>query len=158
MGDMAASGGYYISCMADSIYAQPTTITGSIGVIGMYINTRGLFTKIGISWDTEKTNSYSDFLSGVRSATPYELNYWQSMVDSMYSTFVRRVSSGRNMSYAQVDALAQGRVWSGTDALELGLVDRLGGLNDAIETARHMAGLSEKYRIVELPAQRNNFV
>ena len=151
MGDVAASGGYYISCVADTILAQPSTITGSIGVIGMYMNMQGLFEKAGITFDTEKTNAYSDFLSGVRPVSQFELNYWQNMVDSIYVTFVRRVDKGRELNFDQIDAIGQGRVWSGVDAMEIGLVDKMGGLNDAIEMAKNMAGLDEKYRIVELP-------
>ena len=151
MGDVAASGGYYISCIADTILAHPSTITGSIGVIGMHLNMKGMFEKAGITFDTEKTNTYSDFLSGVRPASQYELNYWQRMVDSIYHTFVSRVDEGRELNFEQIDAIGQGRVWSGTDAMKIGLVDRMGGLTDAIEIARNMAGLNEKYRIVELP-------
>jgi protease-4 len=155
MGDMAASGGYYISCIADTIVAQPTTITGSIGVIGLYFNMKGLFNKFGVTFDTEKTNAYSDFLSGLRPASKYELNYWQDFVDSIYTTFVKRVDKGRELNFDQIDKIGQGRIWSGTDALEIGLVDKLGNLNDAIEIARNMAGLDEKYRIVELPKQED---
>ena len=157
MGDVAASGGYYISCIADTIVAQPTTITGSIGVIGMYLNMQGLFDKFGVTFDTEKTNTYSDFLSGLRPATAYELNYWQIIVDSIYTTFVKRVDQGRELNFQQIDAIGQGRIWSGTDALEIGLIDKLGGLNDAVEIARNMAGLDEKYRIVELPKLEDPF-
>lgn len=155
MGDVAASGGYYISCIADTIVAQPTTITGSIGVIGMYLNMKGLFNKAGVTFDTEKTNTYSDYLSGLRPASQYELKYWQNMVDSIYVTFVKRVDEGRKLSYEQIDAIGQGRVWSGTDALEIGLVDKMGGLNDALEIAKNMAGLDEKYRVIELPKQED---
>jgi protease-4 len=155
MGDVAASGGYYISCMADSILAQPSTISGSIGVIGMYLNTKSFFNKYGITFDTKKTNTYSDFLSGVRPASQYELQYWQAMVDTIYSTFVKRVDAGRPLDYQQVDAIGQGRIWSGIDVVKLGLVDKIGGLQDAIEIARKMAGLDEKYRIVELPEQED---
>jgi len=155
MGDVAASGGYYISCIADTIVAQPTTITGSIGVIGMYFNMQGMFNKFGVTFDTEKTNAYSDFLSGLRPASAYELNYWQTIVDSVYTTFVKRVDRGRELNFDQIDAIGQGRIWTGTDALEIGLIDKLGGLNDAVEIARNMAGLDEKYRIVELPKQED---
>ncbi|MBN1951212.1 MAG: signal peptide peptidase SppA [Bacteroidales bacterium] len=151
MGSMAASGGYYIACMADSIFAQPTTLTGSIGVWGVYLNTEGLFDKIGVSFDVDKTNSYADALSGVRKATPFEINFWQATVDSMYTTFVKRVDQGRELTFDEIDALGQGRVWSGKDALENGLVDRMGGLYDAIEAARKLAKLGDRYRLLELP-------
>jgi protease-4 len=157
MGDLAASGGYYISCMADTILAQPGTIAGSIGVIGMHLNVEGLFNKFGISFDSEKTNQYADFLSAMRSPTETELNYWQSMVDTIYSTFVKRVDEGRDLNYVEIDKIGQGRIWSGLDAIENGLVDKVGGLQDAIEIARNMAGLGEKYRIVELPEQEDTF-
>jgi protease-4 len=155
MGDVAASGGYYISCMADTILAQPSTLSGSIGVIGMYLNTQGFFNKFGISFDTEKTNTYADFLSGVRPASEFELQYWQTMIDTIYATFVRRVDAGRPLSYNEIDRIGQGRIWSGVDAVELGLVDKIGGLQDAIEIARKMAGLDEKYRLIELPEQED---
>jgi protease IV len=155
MGDLAASGGYYISCMADTIVAQPGTISGSIGVIGMYLNTQGFFNKLGISFDAEKTNPYADFLSGVRPVSDLELKYWQTMIDTIYATFVRRVDEGRPLTYSEIDQIGQGRVWSGTDAVKLGLVDKIGGLQDAVEIARKMAGLDEKFRLVELPEQED---
>jgi protease-4 len=155
MGNLAASGGYYISCMADSILIQPNTITGSIGVYSMFLNTKGFFSKFGVTFDIEKTNDYSDFMSGVRSPKPLEVAFWQAQVDSFYNTFVKRVEQGRPLSNKEIDEVGQGRVWSGIDAIELGLADREGGLADAIEVARNMAGLGEKYRIIELPVQEN---
>lgn len=155
MGDVAASGGYYISCMADSILVQPNTITGSIGVFSLFLNTRGFFNKFGVTFDIEKTNEYSDFMSGIRSPKPLEIAFWQAQVDSVYHTFVQRVDQNRALTYQEIDAVGQGRVWSGIDAIENGLVDKKGGLEDAIEVARNMAGLDEKYRIIELPAQEN---
>ncbi len=155
MGNLAASGGYYISCMADSILVQPNTITGSIGVYSMFVNTKGFFDKFGVTFDIEKTNDYSDFLSGIRPPKPLEAAYWQSRTDSFYHTFVKRIELGRPLSYEEIDAVGQGRIWSGADAIGLGLADREGGLKDAIEVARNMAGLGEKYRIIELPAQEN---
>jgi protease IV len=157
MGDLAASGGYYISCMADTILAQPGTIAGSIGVIGMHLNTQGFFNKFGISFDSEKTNQYADFLSPMRTPSQLELQYWQAMVDSFYTTFVSRVDEGRALNFVEIDKIGQGRVWSGLDAIELGLVDKVGGLQDAVEIARTMAGLGEKYRIIELPEQEDPF-
>jgi len=155
MGDLAASGGYYISCMADTILAQPGTIAGSIGVIGMHLNTLGLFNKFGISFDSEKTDQYADFLSPLRKPSQVELQYWQAMVDTIYTTFVRRVDEGRALNFVEIDNIGQGRIWSGVDALEQGLVDKIGGLQDAIEIAKNMAGLGEKYRIIELPEQED---
>jgi protease-4 len=155
MGSIAGSGGYYISCMADSILVQPNTITGSIGVYSMFLNTKGFFNRFGVTFDTEKTNDYSDFMSGIRPPKPLEIEYWQTQTDSFYHTFVQRVDLHRPISYEEVDAAGQGRIWSGIDAIELGLADKEGGLSDAIETAKNMAGLDEKYRIIELPAQEN---
>jgi protease-4 len=155
MGDLAASGGYYISCMADSILAQPNTITGSIGVFGVFINTEGLFNKLGITFDTEKTNKYSDFMSVVRPLQPAEMDYYTCFINGIYKTFVGHVSEGRHLAFETVDKIGQGRIWSGIDALELRLIDKIGGLNDAVKVAKNMAGLSEKYRIIELPEQED---
>jgi protease-4 len=155
MGDVAASGGYYISCLADSILLQPGTITGSIGVVSIFLNTKGLFNKLGVTFDLQKTNKHSDFPSGIRSLDPQEEEYWQSATDETYKIFVDKVCQGRKLSFAQVDNIAQGRVWSGADAIKIGLADKIGGLEDAIEIARKMAGLDNKYRIVELPEQED---
>jgi protease-4 len=155
MGNLAGSGGYYIACMADSILVQPSTITGSIGVFGMFLNTSGFFNKFGITFDTEKTNENADFMSMLRDISPVELEYWRAAIDSIYSIFVRRVEKGRPLTYAEIDEIGQGRIWSGIDAVELGLADKIGGLHDAIEMARNMAGLGDKYRIVELPKQED---
>ncbi len=157
MGDMAASGGYYISCMADSIVAQPNTITGSIGVIGLFLNTKGFFNKIGVTFDTEKSNENADFMSGVRPLTPAELDYLRFSTDEIYKTFVSRVSDGRHLPFSEVDKIGQGRIWSGTDALKLKLVDKIGGLTDAVQIAKKMAHLDEKFLIVELPEQKDPF-
>lgn len=151
MGDVAASGGYYISCHADTIVANPTTITGSIGVFGLLMNTQKLMkNKLGITIDTVKTNQYADIGSMYRSLTTKERNIIQKSVEDIYDTFITHVSEGRRMSKEAVDAVGQGRVWTGADALDLGLVDVLGGLEDAIDIAANMAGL-ENYRISSLP-------
>lgn len=153
MGDVAASGGYYISCLADSILLQPGTITGSIGVVSIFLNTKGLFDKVGVTFDLEKTNKHSDFPSGIRALDAQEEEYWQLSTNEIYKDFVDKVSKGRKMSFDQVDQIAQGRVWAGTDAIQIKLADKIGGLNDAIQVARNMAGLGDKYRLVELPEQ-----
>lgn len=153
MGDVAASGGYYISCMADSIIAQPNTITGSIGVISMFLNVEGFFNRYGITFDTEKTNEYSDFMSALRPPRPAEVAYWEMQTDSIYQTFLQHVSKGRDMKVGEVHAIGQGRIWSGTDAVDIGLVDKMGGIDDAIEAAAAMADLGEAYRLVEYPEQ-----
>lgn len=151
MGDVAASGGYYIACAADTIVANPTTITGSIGVFGLIPNTQELFEdKLGINTEVVKTNTHSDLPSIMRPMTTTEKAMMQNMVENVYSTFVNHVAEGRGMTYEQVDEIGQGRVWTGENAKELGLVDVLGDLNDAIKIAEEMTGL-ENYRIVKLP-------
>ena len=153
MGDVAASGGYYIAAHADSIVANPTTITGSIGVFGVLMNAKKLFNnKLGITIDTVKTNKYADMGSIFRALNENEKVIIQKSVERIYDTFITHVSKGRNMSKEEVDKIGQGRVWTGKDALELGLVDVLGGLEDAIKIAAKMAKL-ESYRIKSLPEQ-----
>ena len=153
MGDVAASGGYYIACHADTIVANPTTITGSIGVFGVLMNAKKLYNnKLGINIDTVKTSKYADMGSMYRALTTTERAIIQNSVEQVYDTFITHVSEGRSMSKEAVDAIGQGRVWTGTDALGLGLVDVLGGLEDAIEIAVNMADL-ENYRISSLPEQ-----
>lgn len=153
MGDVAASGGYYIACHADTIVANPTTITGSIGVFGLLMNTEKLLkNKLGITIDTVRTNQYADMGGMYRSLTSSERNIIQNSVEDIYDTFITHVANGRDMSKEAVDAIGQGRVWTGTDALELGLIDVLGGLEDAINIAANMAEL-ENYRISSLPKQ-----
>lgn len=158
MGDVAASGGYYIAAAADSIFAQPNTITGSIGVFGVIPNMQGLMNdKLGITFDGVKTGKYADFLSNVdRPLTADERNILQMEVDRIYHTFVQRVADGRHLSKEQVDSIGQGRVWSGQQALANGLVDRLGSLDDAVAAAAGKAGL-EDYRLVTYPAIKSPF-
>jgi protease-4 len=158
MGDLAASGGFYILAAADTIVASPNTITGSIGVFGLLMNAQGFFNnKLGITTDVEKTNSWSDFGSVFRPLSGSERLALQNMVDVTYQTFVTRVSDGRNISFNEVDKIAEGRVWSGENALKLGLVDVLGGLNTAVEIAAKKADVENNYRIVELPEQDDTF-
>jgi protease-4 len=155
MGDVAASGGYYVLTAADTILASPTTITGSIGVFGLLVDASGFFQdKLGITTDTENTNAYSDFGSVYRPLSPVERNTLQKMIDETYHTFVTRVSDGRKIPYNTVDQMAEGRVWSGSNAHERKLVDTLGGLTDAVELAARMAKL-DNYRVVELPRQED---
>jgi protease-4 len=157
MGNLAASGGYYISCGADRIFAQPNTITGSIGVFGLIPNLQKMLeNKLGITVDTVNTNKFSDIGSGLRGVTEKEYAYIQNSVEKVYDTFTKRVSEGRKISQAEVDSIGQGRVWTGADALKIKLVDELGGLNDAIAYAAKQAKLKE-YKIVELPKQKNPF-
>ncbi len=156
MGDVAASGGYYIAAAADSIFAQPNTITGSIGVFGIIPNMQGLYNdKLGITFDGVKTGKYADALSNLaRPLTADERNIIQLEVNRVYDTFLQRVADGRKLTAAQVDSIGQGRVWSGQQALENGLVDRLGSIDDAIAAAAQKAGL-ERYRVVTYPAIKN---
>jgi len=157
MGDVAASGGYYISCAADRIFAQPNTITGSIGVFGLSPNAQKLFSeKLGINIDTVNTNKHSDLGSLYRPASVQEAAYIQKSVEQVYSTFTKRVAEGRGMSQADVDSIGQGRVWSGADAIGIKLVDELGGINDAINYTVKKANLKEgEYELLSLPKQKD---
>jgi protease IV len=157
MGDVAASGGYYIAAPADYILAGPTTITGSIGVFGLYYNVKeGMNKKLGLTVDVVKTNNFSDFGSIYRPMTAQERAIGQLVVEEVYSTFIELVANGRSMTPAQVDEIGQGRVWSGINAMEIKLIDEFGGLDRAIEVAVERANL-EQYRIVELPKQEDPF-
>ena len=157
MGNLAASGGYYISCAADRIFAQPNTITGSIGVFGMIPNIKkALEQKLGITVDTVNTNLHSDVGGALRAVTASEYEYIQGGVERVYDVFTKRVAEGRKMSQADVDSIGQGRVWTGADALKINLVDEMGGLNDAIAYAAKKAKLSD-YKLVELPKQKSPF-
>ena len=156
MGDYAASGGYYISSNSDAIVAEPTTLTGSIGVFGMIPSVqRCLESKLGVTVDVVKTNAHSD-LSTLRPLTEEEYNTIQGSVDKVYDTFLTRVSDGRGLTKAQVDSIGQGRVWSGADALQLGLVDQLGNLKDAIAVAAKLAG-TDSYKLVYYPEKKEWF-
>ncbi|MBV7533174.1 signal peptide peptidase SppA [Chitinophaga sp. sic0106] len=151
MGDYAASGGYYISCMADTIFAEPNTLTGSIGVFGVMMNLSDFFkNKLGVTFDGVKTATYADLGTSGRAMTEAEKKLIQNSVDSTYATFKSRVVAGRKLDPAIVDSIAQGHVWSGTQALKLGLVDRLGGIDAALASAAKMAKLSS-YKITEYP-------
>jgi protease IV len=151
LGNVAASGGYYIVCPADTIVASETTITGSIGVFGRIPNLQELLNdKIGITTDGVKTNKHSDLGSIYRPLDPDERAFIQEGVDDVYIDFVNRVAEGRGMSFEDVDAIGEGRVWAGKDAIEIGLVDVFGGLEKSIEIAAEMAGL-ENYRISSRP-------
>ncbi len=157
MGDYAASGGYYIACAADYIVAQPTTITGSIGVFGVIPNLGKMFAnKLGITIDRVKTNSHADAISTTRAMTDYERSVMQQYVENTYSVFIQRVADGRNLSKTYVDSIGQGRVWSGVDALKLNLVDTLGGIDVAIQKAAQLAELSD-YTLIERPVMKDFF-
>lgn len=151
MGDVAASGGYYIACGADSIFANPNTITGSIGVFGIIPNMQGFFkNKLGITFDGVNTAPYADAGTVVKPLDEKERSLVQGGVDRTYAQFKQRVASGRKRDTAYVETIAQGRVWSGEDALRIGLVDRLGNLNDAVACAARMAKLTD-YGLKEYP-------
>jgi len=154
MGDYAASGGYYIAAMADKIVAQPNTITGSIGIFGVIPNISGLNEKLGITWDGIKTNKMSDAITVNRAFTPEERSLMQNYVNRGYELFVKRCADGRKMKAVQIKAIAEGRVWTGEDALKIGLVDKIGGLNDAIKMAVAKAKLTT-YNISEYPEKED---
>ena len=157
MGDVAASGGYYIACASDKIYASPNTITGSIGVFGIMPNLEELMTdKIGITFDNVKTNKFADLGSVNRRLTQEEYDIIQKGVVDVYNTFTSKVAEGRDMSQENVDDIGQGRVWSGTNAMDINLIDEYGGLEAAVAGAAELAEL-EDYRIYELPEQKDPF-
>ena len=151
MGNYAASGGYFISAPGTKIYADPMTISGSIGVYGLIPNAGKLLEeKLGLTTEIINTNKNSDFPSILRPMKPYEKEIMQLSIEKIYSDFVSKVASGRKMSSASVDSIGQGRVWSGTSALKIGLVDEIGGLKDAIKGAAKLAGI-ESFSVKELP-------
>jgi protease-4 len=156
MGNYAASGGYYIACLADSILAEENTVTGSIGVFRIIPSVGGLLEdKVGVTFDTVKTGKYSQGLNLFFDIGEDEGRIMQKQVDFMYETFLKRVSDGRKLSRNAVDAIAQGRVWSGSDAIPIGLVDKIGNLQDAIKVAAKMSK-STDYRITEYPQVKNS--
>jgi protease-4 len=144
MGGMAASGGYYISCAANHIFAEPTTLTGSIGIFGMFPDASGLLTeKLGVKFDVAKTNRLSDFGTLSRPFNETECDMLQRYINRGYDTFIKRVADGRKMKDAEVRKIAEGRVWTGEQALRLGLVDRMGGLREAIAYAAKLAKVKD---------------
>jgi len=152
MGTVAASGGYWISTVAERIFAEPTTITGSIGVFGLFLNFQGLATdKFGLTFDTVKTGKFADLATVTRPKTAEELALFQTNVDWVYDQFIRKVSAARKLERHVVEEIAQGRVWSGREALQLGLVDEMGGLATALKYAAEKVKLSEDFRVVEYP-------
>ena len=151
-GNVAASGGYYIACAADEIVAEPNTITGSIGVFGLMFNAEELMTTLGMNTHTVKSNTYSDIMNPTRKMTVDERAIIQTSVEEVYDTFISHVAEGRKMEKSAVDAIAQGRVWTGIDAKEIGLVDTIGGLNTSLVSAAKKAKLTD-YSIVTYPAK-----
>ncbi|MDP2723734.1 MAG: signal peptide peptidase SppA [Bacteroidales bacterium] len=158
MGDMAASGGYWISTNADYIFAQPTTLTGSIGVFGIIPNMKGLFNnKLGITWDEVMTNKNSDFIDVMKPLSPFQHDKINESVIDIYQKFTALVARTRKLDVTYVDSIARGRVWTGEDAKKIGLIDEFGGLEAAIKYAAEKAELGDDYRIVEYP-KRKDFV
>lgn len=154
MSDYAASGGYYISSNADYIFAHPTTITGSIGIFGLVPNVEGLSKKIGLAYDEVKTNKLSGFPSVTRPMSVSERSIMQASVQRGYDLFVRRCADGRSLDPDSIRAIGEGRVWSGAQALEIGLIDSLGGMSEAIVKAAELADLSD-YQVLEYPRKRD---
>lgn len=154
MGDYAASGGYYISCVADEIVAQPNTLTGSIGIFGLIPNIKGLNEKLGLTYDGVKTNAMSDAISINRPFTPEEKDLMQNYINRGYELFVKRCADGRHKTTDQIKAIAGGRVWTGSDALQIGLVDKLGDMKDAVRLAGVKAKI-KTYNIVEYPEKED---
>jgi protease IV len=154
MGGVAASGGYWISTFSDRIFAQPNTITGSIGVFGLRPNVQKIANDNGITWDVVKTGRYADISSITRPRTAPELAVFQKSVDRIYDRFVGKVAESRKLPKAKVAEVAQGRVWSGKQALAIGLVDQMGGLQDAIQDAAQRAKLGDDWKLTEFPEPR----
>lgn len=158
MGNYAASGGYWISAKADYIFADPTTLTGSIGVFGTFPNMKGFLNdKIGLTFDVAKTNENADFGSVTQPLTEFQYNKLQEMVVMTYNDFTSRVAEGRGLRQSYVDSIGQGRVWAGADAIGLGLVDQLGDMEDAIAYAAEKANLADDYKVTEWPKQKDFF-
>ena len=157
MGDYAASGGYYISCAADTIIAQPNTITGSIGIFGMFPNPHKLINdKLKLNVETVKTNKLADFGSMNRPFNADERAIMQRYINQGYATFVKRCADGRGMSTSEIEAIAQGRVWTGEMAMERGLVDLLGDIETAKEIAAKKAGI-DSYTLISYPEEKGAF-
>ncbi len=156
-GDVAASGGYYVACAATKILAPPTCITGSIGVFGVIPNFQGLFNKkLGITFDAAGTNKNSDYIPVMKPLSPYQTMMIQRDVDHIYDVFTTKVAEGRKLTKTHVDSIGQGRVWSGSDAKRLGLIDDFGGLTQAVKLAAELAKI-EDYRLLSLPEQKDPF-
>lgn len=156
MGNLAASGGYYIACNANTIFAEPTTITGSIGVFGMLPNVHGFATKYGVNAEQVQTHKNAVGYSIFEPISEEYKKIALEGVDRIYKTFVNRVAAGRKMTFNQVDAIAQGRVWTGSDAIKNGLVDKLGNLDAAIAHAATL-GKTKSYRTENYPEYKKDF-
>jgi protease-4 len=158
MSNVAASGGYYMAMPCDTIVAQPNTITGSIGIFGMLFNMSGLLeNKLGITSDVVNTGEYSDIYTVTRALTDYEMSIFQNQVEEGYETFTSKAAQGRNMSIEDLKKVASGRVWTGIQAKENGLVDVLGGFNDAVLLAAQAAGIEEDFSTSFYPDLKSPF-
>lgn len=155
MGSLAASGGYWISASAERIYAEPTTITGSIGVFGLLFNFKQLANDHGITFDGVKTSTFADLYTISREKTPEEMALIQEFTDFIYDQFLQKVAKGRSLPIEGVAEIAQGRVWTGQQAMKIGLVDEIGGLEDAIEFAASSAGAGDNWTIRQIPEKKN---
>ena len=156
MGNYAASGGYWISAKGDYIFADPTTLTGSIGVFGTFPNMQGFLNdKVGLTFDVAKTNENADFGNFTQPLTEFQYAKLQEMVVKTYDSFTKRVAEGRGLRQSYVDSIGQGRVWAGVDAIDLGLVDQLGDMEDAIAYAAQRADIADDYKVVEMPKQKD---
>lgn len=154
MGSYAASGGYWIATHGDWIFAEPTTVTGSIGVFGIQFDVQRLANDFGLTFDSVKTGRMADMITVARPKTPEEMAVYQRLVDRIYDQFITRVAEGRKLERSFVEEIAQGRVWSGAEAKNLGLVDELGGLDAAVALAAEKAGVGGNYRLVEYPRKK----
>ena len=155
MGNVAASGGYWVATGGQYIFAQDNTITGSIGVFGLLLNFQKLANNNGITWDTVKTGQLADLGTNTRPKTAQELNIYQQQVNRIYGLFIEKVSKSRHLTPEKVNEIAQGRVWSGEDAKKIGLVDQIGGLRSAIQYTAQTAKLGDNWQVEEYPAERN---
>jgi protease-4 len=153
MGDVAASGGYWIASDSNRIFAEPNTITGSIGVFGVLLNGQKLANDNGITWDSVKTARYADSQTFARPKSPQELALYQRSVDRIYNLFLNKVAQGRKLPEQKVAEIAQGRVWSGVAAKQIGLVDEIGGLNAALTYAAKQAKLGKDWQLQEYPKE-----
>ena len=154
MGTYAASGGYWISTYGDRIFAEPTTVTGSIGVFGIQFDVKKLANDFGLTFDGVKTGKFADAITITRPKTPEEMEVFQHIVDWGYDQFISKVAESRGLKRPYVEDIAQGRVWSGAEAKKIGLVDELGGLDAAIRYAAMKAGVGNNYRIEEFPRKK----
>ncbi len=158
MGDLAASGGFYIAVACPKIVAAPGTLTGSIGVVSQFPNVKGLAERFDVKMETVKSGKLKDVGNPFRDMTPDDRAYWQALIDQVYGQFVAAVSEGRDLPEEEVRKIADGRVITGQQAQELGLVDELGNFNDAVEAAKERAGLTGEPRLVYPPEERTRFL